>query len=389
MIPSVSYREFAARQLFRSEVPIVVTDALVDWNLDDIWTVKSVTNLVRDRIVPVRIRKGPKFSYPLGTPEVPEIRQMKFSLAAKIITDPPSTESIYVMQVPISKKLPELLQNLVVPDWIAAAGNPDMQFWFGRDTTSPLHFDNANNFFAQLLGKKRFVLFSPRDSWHLYPKQLDGYEWHTSPVDVDLPDKKQFPNFVNATRLEFVLNKGDALFLPAYWWHHVTALGISISISMWCGSRFEQLIHSPNALRLLCKYYEEDRLKLLKKQVLEPNGLDFVSAAHKLLSDGETWASSLVILAAFDELLEGWSTGTEIARRPGCPMAELPYELDKACSSIAAKYALSDSLRLALAKVPGLASQASNFDRPEVKKTDVTAIIEMVSEMRSGELTTR
>jgi hypothetical protein len=388
MISKVSYKEFTARRLFCSSFPIVVTDALVDWKIDELWTVESVTNLLQDRAVPVRIREGTKFSYPLRTDEAPEIQQMSFARASKIISGPKGTESLYVMQVPVPNTLPELMQNLVVPDWIAERGEPDMQFWFGRDTTSPLHFDTANNFFAQLFGSKRFVVFSPQDSWCLYPKNLADHAWSTSPVDVDWPDKEQFPHFFDATRLETVLNKGDTLFLPAYWWHHVTAYGISISMSMWCGTRFEQLIQSPNALRLLYIHYGADRLKALRTHVLEPNGLDFVSAAQQLLSNGRTWASCLVALAAFDELLDKWC-GAAVVRNSGCSMSELPSELAKACSSIATSYALTERLQLVMRKIPTLASKVSNLDDAGVEAVDVAAIIELVSEMRSGELIMR
>lgn len=42
-----------------------------------------------------------------------------------------------------------------------------------------------------------------------------------SPVDIQDPDLKRFPNFPKAHRLNCVLRPGDVLFMPAFWWHEV------------------------------------------------------------------------------------------------------------------------------------------------------------------------
>jgi len=42
-----------------------------------------------------------------------------------------------------------------------------------------------------------------------------------SPVDIAAPDLKRFPKFTEAKRLSCVLNPGDVLFMPAFWWHEV------------------------------------------------------------------------------------------------------------------------------------------------------------------------
>ena len=42
-----------------------------------------------------------------------------------------------------------------------------------------------------------------------------------SPVDILKPDYNRFPKFSQAKRLECVLKPGDALFMPAFWWHEV------------------------------------------------------------------------------------------------------------------------------------------------------------------------
>jgi peptidyl-lysine (3S)-dioxygenase / protease len=44
-----------------------------------------------------------------------------------------------------------------------------------------------------------------------------------SPVDVQRPDLVRFPRFAHARAVTCTIGPGDALFLPAHWWHEVTS----------------------------------------------------------------------------------------------------------------------------------------------------------------------
>jgi Cupin-like domain len=95
-------------------------------------------------------------------------------------------------------------------------------FWFGpAGTTTSFHHDSTNILFHQLYGRKRFVLAAPYE-----PLLLDCAEGFYSSLDPDLPS---FPAEVRTH--EVVLEPGETLFLPAGWWHKVTALDVSISFS--------------------------------------------------------------------------------------------------------------------------------------------------------------
>jgi hypothetical protein len=92
--------------------------------------------------------------------------------------------------------------------------------WLGpRGTLTPLHYDTTNIFFCQFVGKKRFHLIPPQTT-ELWPR-MDGFY-----VEGDLahvPPK--------ATVFEVIVEPGDALFIPACWFHRVEALDASISYS--------------------------------------------------------------------------------------------------------------------------------------------------------------
>jgi ribosomal protein L16 Arg81 hydroxylase len=92
-----------------------------------------------------------------------------------------------------------------------------------KGSLSNLHVDflHTHSYLAQILGRKRCVLFSPHDSTALY----DGK------VDLDLPDFERFPLFRDATAFECTLEPGEVLFTPHRWWHHVVGLEKSITIA--------------------------------------------------------------------------------------------------------------------------------------------------------------
>jgi len=92
-----------------------------------------------------------------------------------------------------------------------------------QGSTSALHYDflHTHAFLAQIVGKKRCVLYSPSDTAAMY----NGY------VDPDRPDFEKFPLLRKATAFECILEPGDLLFIPCDWWHHVVALEKSITVS--------------------------------------------------------------------------------------------------------------------------------------------------------------
>jgi ribosomal protein L16 Arg81 hydroxylase len=98
-------------------------------------------------------------------------------------------------------------------------------FWFGpKGSITGTHHDPTNILFCQVYGEKRVQLSPPFD-----PAMLglsDGF-YHRAPGDP-----AAYPELADATVLEVQLSAGDALFIPALWWHRVEALSVSISYSL-------------------------------------------------------------------------------------------------------------------------------------------------------------
>ena len=125
-----------------------------------------------------------------------------------------------------------LWDDISVPPYVGRLGDDQpFVFFSGKGTRTPLHHDLCHNFYAQVSGRKRFLLFSP-DQRHLLhaPPRWQRSAW-TSPVDVDAPDYLVHPLARHARPLEVVLKPGDALFLPGGYWHAVRSLDDSIAVA--------------------------------------------------------------------------------------------------------------------------------------------------------------
>jgi ribosomal protein L16 Arg81 hydroxylase len=94
-------------------------------------------------------------------------------------------------------------------------------------TLTPLHHDNMNVLLAQVLGRKHVGLVPSFEPHRVYPRH--GTFSH---VDATNPDATRHPAFLEASRVEVVLEPGEMLFIPVGWWHWVRALDISASVSL-------------------------------------------------------------------------------------------------------------------------------------------------------------
>lgn len=83
-----------------------------------------------------------------------------------------------------------------------------------------------------MIGSKQIILFSPKDSKNLYPHD-EILLSNTAQVDPTKPDLNTFPKSSEAEMWQCELKSGEMLYIPPTWWHHVTSLEKSFSVSFW------------------------------------------------------------------------------------------------------------------------------------------------------------
>ena len=117
--------------------------------------------------------------------------------------------------------------------------------WLGpAGTITPLHHDQSDILFTQVVGRKRVRLISPAEhavavcAHGLYGPTLESFE--------------RDPRLHGVRVHDLVLNPGDTLFIPFGWWHHLTALDPAISIAI---NAFEDALnpwYQPGSLLTNC-----------------------------------------------------------------------------------------------------------------------------------------
>jgi hypothetical protein len=140
-----------------------------------------------------------------------------------------------LQQIPIEQELPELAAAVDHPSCVPEGLVNAVNLWMAAPgTTTPLHYDDTHNLFCQTAGSKTFYLFPPESLEALYPGPLNTGTQHLSRVDLFHPDLTRYPL---ARRLRYrtaTVRAGEALILPAFWWHQVvTRDEVSVSVNFW------------------------------------------------------------------------------------------------------------------------------------------------------------
>lgn len=80
------------------------------------------------------------------------------------------------------------------------------------------------------------LLVDRKLSESVYPRP--GLMSNTSEVDAANPDLAEHPRFKEVLPLlECELRKGEVLYIPPLFWHHIESLEVSFSVSFWWGKR--------------------------------------------------------------------------------------------------------------------------------------------------------
>ena len=150
----------------------------------------------------------------------------------------------------------------VLPDYKAAHPQPlldssaEPTMWIGNQGTVAPHYDIHDNLACVVAGKRQFTLFPPEQINNLYPGPTLSAPAGVpvSMVDVKNPDYKRYPKYKEAVKTGFqaTLEPGDAVFIPALWWHGVESLEpFNILVNYWWGgsdlgslSPNDSLLHS-------------------------------------------------------------------------------------------------------------------------------------------------
>eukprot|EP00656_Telonema_subtile_P012416 TRINITY_DN16250_c0_g1_i4.p1 TRINITY_DN16250_c0_g1~~TRINITY_DN16250_c0_g1_i4.p1 ORF type:complete len:434 (+),score=91.27 TRINITY_DN16250_c0_g1_i4:360-1661(+) len=182
--------------------------------------------------------------YPVPSTQMSK-RELTFKEFSELVDDESSAGRHYLQQALVDGVGEEIASEFKRFDWEAAFKMRDTYSWGEltsnlllvgqRGQTTPIHYDEQDNLFCQLHGHKRIVMASPDQHRALYPFPLHHSSDRQSQLDVFDPDidLARFPLFPEFEAIQGTVGPGDVLFIPAYWWHHISSLDETTSVTFW------------------------------------------------------------------------------------------------------------------------------------------------------------
>jgi hypothetical protein len=113
--------------------------------------------------------------------------------------------------------------------------NKGIQCRFGeRGISAAAHYDGGRNMVSMIKGKKRYILLPPSecDKLHLFTDRTH-FSFRHSPLHMDKINDWPDERSKNALAIESVLEEGEVLYIPSYWFHYI----ISLEFNIQCNTR--------------------------------------------------------------------------------------------------------------------------------------------------------
>lgn len=223
-----SVEEFEARYVKRSR-PVILRGAINDWPAMTRWSGDYFRTRFGDREVPaVRESNGTLYDPKAGV----NYEKIRVAEYLDLLASGRSID-LYVL-FRVHEVMPELFDDIIRPRYCRDVRWFRSRFWFaGPDTKSPLHRDLPENLYAQVVGRKQFIMLDRRMSRMVHRHSFLSGVPNFSPVDAETPDLGRYPRFRGAPLMVAQVEPGDLFYIPRMWWHQGHSLDMSMSLSLW------------------------------------------------------------------------------------------------------------------------------------------------------------
>jgi hypothetical protein len=164
------------------------------------------------------------------------VAEAPFDRMLAVVTDESEARHVYMGSTDTEEILPRFARENQLE--LVAGKRTGPRIWIGNRSVVAPHFDEADNIACAVCGRRRFTLFPPDQVANLYPGPIDNTiaGVPTSMVELANPDFERFPRFRHALDHALVaeLEPGDGIYIPALWWHGVTASDpFNILVNYW------------------------------------------------------------------------------------------------------------------------------------------------------------
>ncbi len=227
-------RGITARELmeryYLTHRPVVLEDFMAGWPALERWQPQALAERYGHVEVEVMAGRESREDHDLDPDGCRTV--MRFGDFIRRLLEGGPSNDLYLTARNFALERPELrslLDDVRYPEGVLRRTDLHgaVKLWVGpAGTRTALHHDLGTVLFGQVSGRKRFRLIPSFQTPRVYSHRE---VW--SQVNTDAPDLERFPAYREADVLETVLGPGDALLIPAGWWHGVDALDVSVSVT--------------------------------------------------------------------------------------------------------------------------------------------------------------
>lgn len=244
-ISNINIEEFKKSYLSANK-PVIITDGMVSWKSTALWSPTYFCENFGDELVQIYdnlfnlIDISPLNNYIeqyFGKEDFCEVKNIPYVRWYTRLKD----EDFVWADVFFEKIKPDWGQPYFLPDsnyFLPYCPSPNIVspvhhafpakgiFISAKGAKTKLHQDPwcSDAILCQVYGRKDVTMYSPDQAEYLSKENKC--------IDIDHPDLKAFPNFSKATpTFSGTLMPGEILFIPHRWFHHVSTISDSISIT--------------------------------------------------------------------------------------------------------------------------------------------------------------
>lgn len=259
-IPRYHFQDPKVDELIAEHKPVVILESNLVKTAQEKWNLEYLEQHMGLISHTVYASRNHKFKYyndkkmlskhnPKGIEFTPPTKQIEMKMAEfhKRLKDWKRGDERLYLQRPLTSAVgQEIVNDFLTFNWQYINGKQvkhnwgtltsNLLFLSMEGNVTPCHYDEQENFFAQVSGYKRCILFPPCQFENLYAYPVHHPHDRQSMVDFDRPDYSKFPKFKEAKGVETILGPGEVLYIPVYWWHHIESLmrmGPTVTVNFW------------------------------------------------------------------------------------------------------------------------------------------------------------
>lgn len=173
----------------------------------------------------------------------------------------------------------EWCKNLLLVQGFGTVNDCELQCTT-KNALMPARYEEWDSFFVQLTGRRRVLLVDPSQAFEgMYPYPVAHPYDQGSMVDFDHPDYGQWPKLSRTHGMVCIMEPGDVLYVPRFWFRHVQTLDeeeVSLEMKVGPGNRTLQEACFPLAVS-----------RLLETRLVAAEGLESARLWLERIANGE------------------------------------------------------------------------------------------------------